>query len=298
MLTNRFPVTIVRSLAAAACVVSVATGCTLQSVNKAASEKHSTPISTIGGPSHTGFATAQSLISDVYSTSGGGTQWGKNQAVLRGIPLNFDWASGAVGRTWDTNNYKAVTPWGQIFEAGTAGSPVRNVRVQVKSLQVYWLINGKWKVVTPPSGSDGMAEGGYYSSNFASAIPMASRNDGGGITSFSLTPSHDLGHPVAHFWWSGWYPRPTVPAGATAMEMSVDMRLVPADGTTADLSKAKYIAGVSIDEDKTPTDVPGGAKGSLGMPAHKMLSASWQRFGFTNLSPAQIIANPPPVRTS
>jgi hypothetical protein len=40
---------------------------------------------------------------------------------------------------------------------------------------------------------------------------------------------------------------------------------------------------------------PAGAKGSLGVPRHKMLTDSWQRFGFTNLSAAQITQNPPPV---
>jgi hypothetical protein len=277
-----------RRVGAAACVLAVAAGCNFQTVNN------------LAGGAGTSRASAQSLVNDVYGapyrTDWVGQPWGKNQAVLRGIPSNFDWAAGAVGRTWDRANYKAVTPWGQIFEAGTAGSSVRNVRVQIRSLQVFWLIGGQWKRATPPSGRDGKVEGAYYSGTFSSASSMGVRDDGYGISSFPLAPIHDMNHPVAHFWWSGWYPRPTVPAGATAMHISVMMRLVP-DGPGVNVHNARYIAGVGIDEDRTTTNVPGGAKGSLGMPRHKMLTSSWQRFGFTNLSPNQILQNPPPAVT-
>jgi hypothetical protein len=81
------------------------------------------------------------------------------------------------------------------------------------------------------------------------------------------------------------------------MHISVMMRLVPG-AAGVNVNNARYIAGVGIDEDLTTTNVPGGAKGSLGMPRHKMLSGSWQRFGFTNLSESQILQNPPPASAS
>jgi hypothetical protein len=81
------------------------------------------------------------------------------------------------------------------------------------------------------------------------------------------------------------------------MHISVWMRLVPGS-PGVDVSQARYIAGVGIDEDRSATDVPDQAKGSLGMPRHKLLTSSWQRFGFTNLTEAQIRDNPPPVQDS
>jgi hypothetical protein len=284
-----------RELVATGALAALASGCTLPSTPTT-----TTKVAAAAGnhaPSKPAVSPlTRDLVNDVWANSG--LSLAPNEAVLRGIPSNFDWAQSAVRRTWDRANYSAITAWGQIFEAGSLGSPERDVRVQIRSLQIFWLIDGVWKRVTPPTGADGKVEGGYFTPSFSGAVPIATRTDAAGISSFSLTPIHDLSHPVAHFWWGGWYPRPIVPAGATAMHISVMMRLVAADGTTPDLSKAKYIAAVSIDQDKDATDVPGGVKTSLGTPRHKMLSPSWQRFGFTNLTAAQIIANPPPVKAS
>jgi hypothetical protein len=229
-----------------------------------------------------------------YRKDGPGKPWGANEALLRGLPSNFDWADGAAPRNWAPDYYPAVTPWGQIFEAGEKGSPVRDVSVEVKSLEVFWLIDGKWQKVAPPTGSDGSVQGGYYSGRFTDAESFIGTDHSDGVSRFSLSPIHDLSHPVAHFWWAGWYPRPYVPAGTTAMHISVWMRLVP-NKPGIDLSKARYVAGVGIDEYKASTGASDGPNGSLGLPRHRMLSSSWERYGFTNLSAAQIMQDPPPV---
>jgi hypothetical protein len=215
-----------------------------------------------------------SHLGPVYRDAGKfGLPWGKHEGVLRGVPESYDWANGARPSVWmNHGSNQGVTGWGQVYEMGP-NSPEKNVRVQLRNFKMYVYAHNEWILVEEASTN---IQGSWYSEDFTSSSPginyRAEPESNGGGCSFNFREGYNV-----HFWVPKW-PRSSLPAGYQAFFIVCEARLIPNTNPNVDLSKAKYLMGVSADSYPTTTSSGHGPWPSLSINRHKFVTDQWDTY--------------------
>ena len=205
-----------------------------------------------------------------------GAPWGANEGLLHGMPTSWAQYNGAFAGVWSSGTdggqaVNAIQPWGECYE-WAGGSPVKNVRIQIRNFNWYAYIPGNGWIPTSSQTSDGLG-GTYATENTYSGVNGPAQRDesaNGGGASWS-TKSGDLIH-----WWVDQFPHPARPAGVVAYFGSCEIRLIADTVPSVNLNNAKYLACVSADVYLTPSTT--GATDSMSIPRHRFLSPQWQTF--------------------
>ena len=212
-----------------------------------------------------------------------GKPWGEHEGLLHGASTNWDWYWGARPGAWmDKGDNKAVNLWGQVYE-WKEESPETNIRIQVRNMTLYALVDGTWRTLSSGNSINQM-EGSNWKENYQGASALSDvrseKNNGGGM-SFNMVSGY-----IFHWWVKKW-PRAQIPEGVQAFYSVAEMRLIPNTDPNVDLSKAGYLAGIGNDYYTTPTIIGSGPWPSLAIARHKFITAAWQP------STADIVGEPP-----
>lgn len=179
------------------------------------------------------------------------------------------------------------------------GNQAPNTRVQQRDMQLWWLLSdGSWVL-----GSHNAEPGGaMYPLNWAEGTQIdgsAGLRDesanGGGVSMRSI----GQGDYSKHLWHTWGSPRP-IPANAVGAATAFFSRLVLDNPSGPDdRDKAHILSAGSGDWYKDEATITGAkAQGVnvlyMGFGRLKYVTKDWQLFGWTNLSEAQVRANPPP----
>ncbi len=203
-----------------------------------------------------------------------GAPWGEHEGFLHGVPDFWDWYWGARPGAWmDRGDNQAVNLWAQAYE-WKQESPVTNIRIQVRNMMFYALVDGKWRVLGEGKSS-GQMEGSNWKENFSGSAHLSkvrSEADNGGGMSFDMVAGYNF-----HWWVKNW-PRAKIPGGVVAFYSVAEMRLIPNTDPDVDLSKAKYLASIGNDYYTTTTSAGPGPWPSLAIARHKFITPEWQPF--------------------
>lgn len=210
--------------------------------------------------------------------------WGKHEGLLHGVPLDWDWASGARPGIWiDYSENKAISMWGQAYE-WAEGSPVKNIRIHIRNMKLYALTNNGWQLLAHGSDwfefdeakkKDGYIQGSNWKEDFSESkwepiIEVRTEETGG--TSFTMEQGWNF------HWWIPKWPRNEIPEGSIAFYITCEGRLIPDDDPDVDLDQAKYLMGVSADYYPGTEDYGPGPWPSLCISRHKFIKPEWQTF--------------------
>lgn len=246
---------------------------------------------------------AYDIFGEPYRTTGDGAPWGKHELVPLRLNSGFNWYEGALkgyGPDWSS---RYLNPWGQIF-IGT-GNTATNVRLQVRNAHcVYLASDDTWKNVKT-FDPDAQMEGAYYDTFFNNQgieNDIRSEASNGGGWSVSLAPLVNNTNVASWHWWhTGFYPRPIMPAGAKALLTAIQVRLIPDDTNPDDPASedCKFIASFGCDawESATTGDPPITA---FYQPRMKRVRDEWVwitghsfvDFWTSGFGPSQILAQP------
>jgi hypothetical protein len=199
--------------------------------------------------------------------------WGKHEGLLHGVPDNFDWYHGARPSVWfQTGDNKSVSTWGQIYEWAD-GSPVTDVRVQIRNHMLYAYANGEWVIME--NGISNGIEASTWAEDFSKSFGTHEGRDesgNGGGMSYPTVENRNI------HWWEADWPRAIIPAGTEAFFVSCEIRLIHGADPNVNLSDAKYLAGVSADAYPETNSAGPGPWPSLSITRHKFLTPEWQSF--------------------
>ena len=230
------------------------------------------------------FAQTQATVDHVvydhlgapYTASSHGKPWGAHQGQLHGVPTYYDWAQGARPGSWfdfTGTNKKAITTWGEIYE-DLNGSPEKNCRIQIRNHTLYGLVNGTW--IALEGGSQNGVQASHFAENFngpggGTPDTRNESNNGGGL-SWTAKDGFNI------HWWTTKWPRADIPANVEAFFIYAELRLIPNTNPNVDLSKVKYLAGVSADYYTNNTEAGYGPFPSLSISRHKYITKDWQAY--------------------
>lgn len=201
--------------------------------------------------------------------------WGKHEGNLP-ISNSFDWCKGARPKDW--MNYgvnKALSSWGQIFE-DKDGSPVKNVRFQMRNHFMYIYSDNKW--ILAENVSKNIEAKYFLEQNFNDTGETLKNHsetfNGGGV-------SYDYDHGKLIHWWKKQWPveRYKLPTDFEAIFISCEIRLIQSNVTDkgVDLDEAKFYAGVGADYYLNTNSVSQNNNG-LSMSRHKRITSQWKTF--------------------
>ncbi len=215
-----------------------------------------------------------------------------HEGMPQGVPTNLNWASGPrVGMGDNPKGFKAMTAWGQLYEAAT-GNPATNSRVQIKNIKAYMLSkqDGKWHLLQRSKKVDGAA----YREDYTGDVnkPANIRYHKNGSVSVKAGQGYNF-----HFWCANG--RASVDSNDIAgIFTTVQARLIIDNPQQADdRSKARYLLSMGGDYwlsltakwDNWTTN------SDIGIGKFKYVTTRWQAFNMVTLSPTEIRQNPPPV---
>lgn len=197
-----------------------------------------------------------------------------------GIPTDWSLYGGAEPGTLPPSGWSAVTAWGQIYpEAGASATINANAQVQIQDLTTYLLLNtGQWVEVQNQS-TDPVA-GAEYVATFANnaSIPWTASTSNGVVT--ANAPANGF---VDHF-----YPElhgTFTPGTVVGVFVEAQMRTTgPSAELVANLGADWYLNSTA----QVPNNT-GAADSNW-----ELLTTNWQTLYATNLTAAQLEANPPP----
>jgi hypothetical protein len=215
----------------------------------------------------------------------------KNEGFPHGVPTDWGFAQGpAMGMGNDPNGWRAITHWGQVYEAAE-GNPATNSRVNIRNVQFRLLSRstGKWSLLQSTSTPVGAA----YREDFAGQVskPADVRREPDGTISVTAGGGYNF-----HFYPST---RASIdPNDVRGILALVEARLIVADPTKPDdRDSARYL--VSSGADYYPALTGGWGSGSsnpgVGVGRMKYVKPNWRFYAMTTLTAAQLQANPPPV---
>ncbi len=215
-----------------------------------------------------------------------------HEEMPRGVPKSYDWATKPRVGSNNWKQFKAMTAWGQLYEAHQ-GNPATNTRVQIKNIKAYYLSksDGKWHLLQ----SSTKVEGAAYREDFTGDINKPADIRYESDSSVSVKAGNGYNY---HFW-------PTTgraainPNDVRGMFTTVQARLVVDNPKKRDdRSKARYLLSmggdywlnltVEWDNWKTNED--------FGIGKFKYVTTKWQAFNMITLPPDQIRRNPPPIK--
>lgn len=218
-----------------------------------------------------------------------------HEGVPHGVSTKlYDWASAPIVDTeFDTQDFKAMTAWGQLYE-DSGGNPAANTRVQIKNIKSYMLSkqDNKWHLLQKSKKVAGAA----YREDFAGDIhkPTDIRYEQDGSVSVKAGQGYNF-----HFW----PPNGRVPINRqniAAIFTTVQARLITDNSQQPDdRSKARYLLGMGGDYWLSLTSKWDNwtTNGGIGVGKLKYVTTNWQNFNLITLSPSKIRKNPPPVVT-
>ena len=225
----------------------------------------------------------KTIIYDMTST---------HEGTPSGLPLDLHWVrEPRVGMGHDPKGFKAMTAWGQLYEAAE-GNPATNTRVQIKNIQAYLLSkqDGKWHLLQDSK----KVEGAAYREDFAGDVnqPADIRYEPDGSVSVKTSPGYNY-----HFWTADG--RAVInPNDIAGIFTTVQARLIIDNPQQADdRFKARYLLSMGGDYwqslnahwDNWTTN------GDIGIGKFKYVTTEWQAFNMTTLTPKEIRRNPPPI---
>ena len=214
-----------------------------------------------------------------------------HEGMPHGVPTSYNWASKPrVGWGNNPQGFKAMTAWGQLYEAAT-GNPATNSRVQIRNIKAYMLSqqDGKWYLLQ----SSMSVQGAAYREDFAGNVSRAAniRYEPDGSVSVKAGQGYNF-----HFWSPG---RASInPNDVGGIFTTVQARLVIDNPQRADdRTKARYVLSMGGDYwlNLTANWNNWKTNGDIGIGKFKYVTAKWRAFNMTTLSSAQIRQNPPPL---
>lgn len=220
-----------------------------------------------------------------------------HQSKLHGVPDYYDWSTGprmGMGNSpFDKNGvaFRALTAWGQVYEAAE-GNPAWNSRVQLKDIRTYVLSKrtNTWRGVQYSRSVDGAA----YREDFQGDIsrPADIRLESSGGISVTAGGGYNF-----HFW-------PQVgraaidPNDIKGVYTTLRARLILNNPNGPDdRARARYLLGMGADYwlNKTAQwQSNPWVNGDVAIGRHKYVTATWESFNMTSLSPDELRRNPPP----
>lgn len=205
---------------------------------------------------------------------------------------SYEWASAPVVDTeFDTQGFKAMTAWGQLYEDST-GNPATNSRVQIKNIKAYMLSkrDDQWHLLQ----SSRKVEGAAYREDFAGDVnkPADIRHEKDRSVSVKTGQGYNF-----HFWPIN-HRVPINREDIAAIFTTVQARLIIDNPQKPDdRSKARYLLGMGGDYWLSMTAKWDNwtTNGGIGVGKLKYVTNEWQTFNMITLSPAKIRQNPPPI---
>ncbi|MBD2531223.1 hypothetical protein H6G97_17170 [Nostoc flagelliforme FACHB-838] len=215
-----------------------------------------------------------------------------HEEMPRGVPKSYNWATKPRVGSKNPKQFKAMTAWGQLYEAAQ-GNPATNTRVQIKNIKAYYLSksDGKWYLLQSSTKVEGKAYKEDFSGDINKTADIRYELDG------SISAKAGNGYNF-HFWPATG--RATInPYDVRGMFTTVQARLVVDNPKKLDdRSKARYLLSmggdywlnltVKWDNWKTNED--------FGIGKFKYVTRNWQAFNMITLSPDQVRRNPPPIK--
>ncbi|MCO5106923.1 MAG: hypothetical protein M9907_07550 [Burkholderiaceae bacterium] len=204
----------------------------------------------------------------------------------------------------DTNHPNGANPPVPWRVAGPyTGNRAPNTRVQVRDMQLWWLMsNGQWV-----RGSYAASPGGYmYHSSWAgeqttseNAFRDESSNGGGKSARYvNMNAPSSSSYQFDEWHWHFFGPRATVPSGYVGFATAYFARKILHDPNGPDdRADARLLADTAGDWWITADAQWDNFKtnGPMGFNRFKYLTNDWQMVSFHSLTEAQIRANPPPI---
>jgi hypothetical protein len=231
--------------------------------------------------------------------------WGSNWEYPKTYAKPEGWTTAGpwgviMADTDHPNGANPPVPW--RVAGPYTGNRAPNTRVQVRDMQLWWLLsNGQWV-----RGSYTPAPGGYmYHSSWAgeqttseNAFRDESSNGGGRSARYVNMNAPDSSSYQFNEWhWHFFGPRATVPSGYVGFATAYFVRKILNDPNGPDdRVNARLLADTAGDWwitanaqwDNFKTNWP------MGFNRFKYLTNDWQMISFHSLTEAQLRANPPP----
>ncbi|MBD2248419.1 hypothetical protein [Nostoc sp. FACHB-888] len=214
-----------------------------------------------------------------------------HEEMPRGVPKSYDWAIKPRVGSKNPKKFKAMTAWGQLYEA-VQGNPATNTRVQIKNIKAYYLSksDGKWYLLQSSTKVEGKAYKEDFSGDMNKTADIRYESDG------SVTAKAGNSYNF-HFW----------PANGRATINSDDVRgmfttvqarlIIDNPKKDDDRSQARYLLSMGGDYwldldakwDNWTTNE------DFGIGKFKYVTTEWQAFNMITLPQGQIRENPPPI---
>ena len=215
---------------------------------------------------------------------------GLHEAPPFGVPVTYTWQAGPrVKLGNDPGAFRAMLPWGQIFET-EPGNTSTNTRVEIRSLQAYFLNNktNKWQLWTSaqrPTGLYTPQDLTISETKPADIINLAESVSVGMLEDYNfymLTPM-----------------RVTInPADIGGVFVTVQARLILKDASKPDDRDAANLMLSAGGDYWLNLTAPGdnfNNNGDIAIGKFKRLTRDWKAFNMHTLTADQIRANPPPL---
>lgn len=213
------------------------------------------------------------MVGAPFRNQGGlGEPWGAHEGLPHGVPTDWDWYYGARPLLWmNSGNNKALSSWGQVFE-WEGGSPVSDVRFQIRNHRMYVYTNQKWILAEDVSAN---IEAGLFRESdygWTGLIPYRAEKRSGGI-SYPIKSGFCL-----HWFKQVWRDkkRYQLPDSFEAIFICYEIRMIPGSSKTPSVANAKYLAAVGADYYFSPDTQGKEQNPSLVISRHKFLSSEWQ----------------------
>lgn len=215
------------------------------------------------------------MVGAPFRSQGGfGAPWGANEGFPHGLPTFWDWYHGARPNQWmNKGNNKALSSWGHIFE-WKEGSPVKNVRFQIRNHKMYVFSNKKWILAEDVSAD---IEAGLFRESdygWTGLIDYRDEKKNEGGVSYLIKPNYCL-----HWFKKVWEDkkRYDLPLGFEAIYICFEVRIIPDKGKVPNINDAKYL--VAVGADYYPESDSKGTENnpSLVISRHKFVTTNWQK---------------------
>lgn len=216
-----------------------------------------------------------------------------HEGVPHGVPKNYNWAFGPrVGMGNNSQGFKAMIAWGQLYEAVT-GNSAPNTRVQIRDIKAYVLSkrDSKWYLLQ----SSKRVEGKAYRENFVGDVNIPAdvyyEQDG------SISVKAGKGYNF-HFWCARGK-APIDPTNVSGIFTTVQARLVVDNPQKPDdRDQARYLLSMGGDYwlNLTAKWDNGKTNADIGIGKFKYVKREWQAFNMTTLALEEIRRNPPPIQ--
>lgn len=215
---------------------------------------------------------------------------GLHEAPPFGVPLTYTWQAGPrIGKGNDPGTFKAMLPWGQIYETDP-GNKSTNTRVEIRNLKAYYLSKKTntwvlWTSAQKPTGLHTSQDLSLMDTKpadikvLSESVSVAMMK---GYNFYLLTPL-----------------RVTInPADINGVFVTVQARLIQVDTAKPDdrdNANLMLSAGGDYWLDLSSGGDDYSNNGDIAIGKFKRLTKDWRAFNMHTLNADQIRSNPPPL---